>query len=37
MGDFNDIVRERKEGREFGKFGLGKRNDRGEILIEFCL
>src|SRR6476469_3650217 len=25
-----------KEDRVVGKFGLGKRNDRGERLIEFC-
>src|SRR6476469_5900196 len=36
MGDFNAVVGEGKEDRVVGKFGLGKRNDRGERLIEFC-
>src|SRR6476661_5925057 len=36
MGDFNTVVGEGKEDRLVGKFGFGKRNDRGERLIEFC-
>src|SRR6476619_8495891 len=36
MGDFNAVVGEGKEDRVVGKLGLGKRNDRGERLIEFC-
>src|SRR6476469_5987923 len=36
MGDFNAVVGEGKEVRVVEKFGLGKRNDRGERLIEFC-
>src|SRR6476469_5382073 len=36
MGDFNAVVVEGKEDRVVGKFGLEKRNDRGERLIEFC-
>ena len=36
MGDFNAVVGEGKEDRAVGKFELGKRNDRGERLIEFC-
>src|SRR6476469_7487959 len=36
MGDFNAVVGEGKEDRVAGKFGLGKRNDRGERSIEFC-
>jgi len=29
MEDFNAVVGEGKEDRGVGKFGLGKRNDRG--------
>src|SRR6476469_10291336 len=36
MGDFNAVVGEGREDRVVGKFGIGKRNDRGERLIEFC-
>src|SRR6476469_6543037 len=36
MGDFNAVVGEGKEDRVVGKFGLRKRNDRGERLIECC-
>src|SRR6476469_8633140 len=36
MGNFNAVVGEVIEDRVIGKFGLGKRNDRGEWLIEFC-
>src|SRR6476469_9786290 len=36
IGDFNAVVGEGKEDRVVGKFGLGKRNDRTERLIEFC-
>lgn len=36
MGDFNASVGEGKDGKEVGDFGLGKRNDRGERLVEFC-
>src|SRR6476619_5240125 len=36
MGDFKTGVGEGKEDRVVGKFGLGKRNDRGERVIEFC-
>src|SRR6476619_416476 len=36
MGDFNAVVGEGRKDRVVGKFGLGKRNDRGERLIEFC-
>ena len=35
MGDFKAVVEEGKEDRVVGKFGLEKRNDRGERLIEF--
>ena len=36
MGDWNAIVGEGKDGKEIGEFGLGKRNDRGQALVEFC-
>src|SRR6478609_1177978 len=36
MGDFNAVVGEGKVDRMVGKFGIGKRNDRGQRLIEFC-
>jgi hypothetical protein len=36
MGDFNTIVGEGREGREVGDFGLGKRNARGERVVEYC-
>jgi len=36
MGDFNAIVGEGRERREFRDFGLGKRNARGERVVEFC-
>jgi len=36
MGDINAIVVGGNEGREVGQFGLDKRNDREEKLIEVC-
>jgi endonuclease/exonuclease/phosphatase family metal-dependent hydrolase len=37
MGDWNAIVGEGKRERNImGKYGLGKRNDRGDRLVEFC-
>ena len=36
MGDWNAVVGEDGEGREVGMFGLGKRNERGEKLTDFC-
>src|ERR1044072_5406888 len=36
MGDMNAVVGKGRDGMEVGKFGLGKRNDRGERVVEFC-
>jgi hypothetical protein len=36
MGDWNAVVGEERDGKEVGEFGLGKRNDRGEQLVDFC-
>ena len=36
MGDWNAVVGERREGDEIGDYGLGKRNERGQMLVDFC-
>ena len=36
MGDWNASVGDQSEGKIVGKYGLGKRNGRGERLIDFC-
>ena len=35
MGDFNSIVEEESSDK-FRLLGLGKRNERGKMLIDFC-
>ena len=35
MGDFNASVEEGSDEKVIGKYGLGKRNDRGEMLSIF--
>jgi hypothetical protein len=35
MRDFNARVGEGSDGKVIGKYGLGKRNDRGKMLSEF--
>ncbi|KAJ4449280.1 hypothetical protein ANN_00678 [Periplaneta americana] len=36
MGDWNAVVEEGQDGRRVGKCGLGKRNNRGESLVNIC-
>src|SRR6218665_2329949 len=36
MGDRNAVVGEGADGKSIGKYGLGKRNNRGEKLTELC-
>ena len=36
MGDFNAVVGEERNEKIVGKYGLGNKNERGEMLIEFC-
>ena len=36
MGDFNAVVGEGSEEKSVRKYGLGKRNQRGERLVNFC-
>ena len=36
MGEFNSLVVEGSTDKVVGPFGLGRRNERGKILIDFC-
>ena len=36
MGDFNAKVGEKRENKVVGPYGMGERNDNGELLIGFC-
>ena len=36
MGDWNASVGEGDEEKYIGKYGLGKRNERGQKLVDFC-
>ena len=36
MGDFNAVVGQGQDGKEVGNYGLGTRNERGNLLVEFC-
>lgn len=36
MGDLNAKIGEGREGEVVGPFGLGRRNERGERLVEWC-
>src|SRR5271163_4704401 len=36
MGDWNAVVGEGREGKEIGGYGLGVRNERGQMLVDFC-
>ncbi|KAG8237792.1 hypothetical protein J437_LFUL015069 [Ladona fulva] len=36
MGDWNVVIGEAREENIFGKYGIGKRNERGDRLLQFC-
>jgi hypothetical protein len=37
MGDWNAVVGEGREDGVVGDFGLGTRNERGQMLVDFCI
>jgi len=36
MVDWNEVEEEEESGNVIGKYGLGRKNERGERLIEIC-
>ena len=36
MGEWNAVVGEGKDGNVIGGYGLGRRNNRGKMLVDFC-
>jgi exonuclease III len=36
MGDWNSVVNDKSNGNICGQYGLGNRNKRGQMLIDFC-
>jgi exonuclease III len=36
MGDWNSVVGDKSNGNIYGPYGLGNRNKRGQMLIDFC-
>lgn len=36
MGDWNAVVGEGKDGNVIGGYGLGRRNNRGKMMVDFC-
>ena len=36
MGDWNSVIGEGRDGIEVGKYGLGRQNEKGSKLVEFC-
>jgi hypothetical protein len=36
MGDWNSVVGDKARHNTFGPHGLGRRNQRGLMLIDFC-